>query len=336
MSKVLTISIAAYNMEQFIARCLDSFCGCKNLDSLEIIVNDNGATDQTDRIVQAYVDQYPDVFHLIKRKVNGNYGAVLNTAIQIATGKYFKLVDGDDWVDPDALDHLIDVLRNTNADVVINNYCNVYSNGTKLIDVHGNHKYGVLYTFDTLKSFNPYQMHAVTVRLEQYRKHMTSVSENKVYVDNEYILQVFMAVDSFLFMKEAIYQHRLGRPGQGTSLETIYSHLEDVSYVGENLFDIYTKSDHTAWGKGKKKWLLYFMEKEYRWVLGYFTLTQKCDKDWALNSFLSNVNRKYGKIINGFYLGIYRLLLINFFIGIKILRELKKIKYTYITKYHRL
>ena len=170
MSKILSVSVAAYNMENFIGECLNSFCMCKNLNLMEIIVNDNGSTDRTDQIVQLYVDKYPDVFHLIKRKINGHYGAVLNTAIQNATGEYFKLVDGDDWVNAEALDHLIEVLKNTEADVVINNYRRVYPEHVDFGDLQKEHDCNMVYTFETIGRFQMYPMHGITVRLDKYKK----------------------------------------------------------------------------------------------------------------------------------------------------------------------
>lgn len=332
MRKILSVSVAAYNMENFIEECLNSFCMCKNLNLMEIIVNDNGSTDRTDQIVQLYVDQYPDVFHLIKRKVNGNYGAVLNTAMQIATGKYFKLVDGDDWVNAGALDHLIEVLKNTEADVVINNYRRVYPDHVDFVELQREHDCNTVYTFETIGRFQIYTMHGITVRLDKYKKEMIPISENKVYVDNEFVLQVFMAVDSFLFLKDDVYQHRVGRSEQFTSINAIYSYLDDVAFVGERLFYIYITANHKTWTKAKGKWLFNYMEKAYRWVLSWYTLVQKSDKDLRLQKFLIEVEQKYGNITKHFSLGVYRLLSINFGAGMRLIRTLKWIKYTYITK----
>lgn len=332
MKKILSVSVAAYNMEQFIEECLNSFCKCKNLNLMEIIVNDNGSTDRTDQIVQAYVDQYPDVFHLIKRKVNGNYGAVLNTAIQIATGKYFKLIDGDDWVNAEALDNLIEVLKTTEVDVVINNYQRVYPDHIVFVDLRREHDCNTVYTFETIGRYQIYTMHGITVRLDKYKKQMRPISENKVYVDNEFVLQVFMAIDSFLFLQDDVYQHRVGRSEQFTSIIAIYAYLDDVAFVGENLFYIYANASHEKWTGAKEKWLLNYMEKTYRWVLSWYTLVQQSDKDWRLQRFLIEIEQKYGNITKYFSLGIYRLLLINFRVGMRLIRALKGVKYTYITK----
>lgn len=332
MSKILSVSVAAYNMENFIEECLNSFCMCKNLNLMEIIVNDNGSTDRTDQIVQLYVDQYPDVFRLIKRKVNGHYGAVLNTAMQIATGKYFKLVDGDDWVNAEALDHLIEVLKTTEADVVINNYQRVYPEHIDFVDLQKKHDSNIVYTFDTIGEFQNYTMHGITVRLDKYKKYMKPISENMGYVDNEFVLQVFMAIDSFLFLKNAVYQQRIGRVGQSTSLKAIYLYLDDVAFVGENLLHIYVSANHRNWTKAKENWLLNYMATEYRWVLSWYTLVQKNDKDLGLKIFLRETQKKYGNIVKNVPLGIYRILAINFEVGMRLIRTLKWIKYTYITK----
>lgn len=331
MKKILTISVAAYNMESFIAECLDSFCKCKNLDSLEVIVNDNGATDGTARIVQTYVDRYPDVFQLVTRESNGHYGAVLNSAIQMATGKYFKLVDGDDWVDAEALDKLIDFLKSTDVDAVINNYQSVYPEYVKINDLIGKYNCNINYTFESLKEFQFYPMHGLTVRLDRYRKYMKPISEHRGYVDNEFVLQVMMAINSFAFLREAVYQHRLGRAGQSVSVNSIYKNLSDVIFEGEKLFSLYASFDRKNWTMAKRRYLSAFMEQEYRWVLGWCTLVPQNNKDYLLKIFLHNIQEQYGEVIKGFHLGIYQILLLNFNMGVWAIRNLKKIKYTYLS-----
>ena len=96
MSKLLTVSIAAYNAEKTIEKCLNSFLGCKHLIDLEILVINDGSSDSTADIVSAYEKQYPYSIRLINKE-NGGHGSTINKGIEIATGKYFELMDGDDY-----------------------------------------------------------------------------------------------------------------------------------------------------------------------------------------------------------------------------------------------
>ena len=95
MSKVLTVSIAAYNMESYIRQTLNSLIVPEILEKIEVLVVDDGGTDGTLAIAKEYETKYPITFHAI-HKENGGYGSVINKSIELATGKYFKQLDGDD------------------------------------------------------------------------------------------------------------------------------------------------------------------------------------------------------------------------------------------------
>ena len=126
MSKLLTISIAAYNVEKTIEKCLDSFLPCRHLSDLEILVINDGSTDHTAEIVSGYEKRYPGIYLI--NKENGGHGSTINKSLSLSTGKFYKVIDGDDWVDSVELDKLCDCLESTEAELVINDYMEVYPN----------------------------------------------------------------------------------------------------------------------------------------------------------------------------------------------------------------
>lgn len=84
MKKILTVSIAAYNVEKYIEECLIPFYNEKIVDALEIFIIDDGGTDNTMKIAKKYADEYPDTFKLIHKK-NGGWGSTVNYGIEHAT-----------------------------------------------------------------------------------------------------------------------------------------------------------------------------------------------------------------------------------------------------------
>ena len=96
-NKLLTISIAAYNVEQYLKKCLDSFIEPSIMSQLEVLIVNDGSKDSTLEIAREYEKKYPDTFKAID-KPNGGHGSTINTAIENATGKYFKVIDSDDCV----------------------------------------------------------------------------------------------------------------------------------------------------------------------------------------------------------------------------------------------
>ena len=89
MEKILSVSIASYNVEKFIRKALDSCCIPEIMDRLEVIVVNDGSTDSTLEIAREYETKYPETFRVIDKK-NGGYGSTVNASIRVAAGRYFR------------------------------------------------------------------------------------------------------------------------------------------------------------------------------------------------------------------------------------------------------
>lgn len=83
--KILTISIAAYNVQQYLDKLLASLVAPEVLDDLEVLVIDDGSADKTADIALKYVKRYPESFRLI-RKENGGWGSTVNCGIRTSKG----------------------------------------------------------------------------------------------------------------------------------------------------------------------------------------------------------------------------------------------------------
>ena len=131
MDKLLTIVIPAYNVEDYIERCLDSFIDKELLEMVEILVIDDGGKDKTLKIVkEKYANKYKEVIIPI-HKENGGHGSVINYGIENAKGKYFKVVDGDDWINAKELISVLKRIKNEDVDVVFSNYIKEYKYDNK-------------------------------------------------------------------------------------------------------------------------------------------------------------------------------------------------------------
>ena len=94
MKKLLTVVVPAYNAQGYIQKTLDSLCGESTRNELEVIVVDDGSTDQTGAIADQYQVRFPDTVVVI-HKANGGHGSGVNCGIRHATGAYFKIVRHD-------------------------------------------------------------------------------------------------------------------------------------------------------------------------------------------------------------------------------------------------
>ena len=119
--KILTVIIPAYNVGEYLAQTLDSLVIPSINDKLEILIVDDGSVDDTRTIACKYCQKYPESMVYIYKQ-NGGHGSTINTGVKRATGKYLKILDGDDWVHKSALEALVHFLEDCSTDVVLTGY----------------------------------------------------------------------------------------------------------------------------------------------------------------------------------------------------------------------
>ena len=228
--KILSVSIASYNVEAYLEECLESFVNSKIMDDLEVLVIDDGSSDSSPEIAQWYVDKFPDTFRLI-RKENGGHGSTINKGIEVASGKYFKVVDGDDWVNTGNLIRLVEKLKTVDSDIVATNYtwinCETKLPEKRQEDPFRDLEYGREYRFDEIADRTIIDMHAMAVKTELLREMNEKIDEHTFYVDVEYILFPIPYVKTVLFLEEDVYQYRLGMPGQSMSIKKMQKNLKN-------------------------------------------------------------------------------------------------------------
>ena len=118
MCKVSVI-IPAYNTEAYMANCLKSLLE-QTLTEIEVIVVDDGSTDDTLQVLREYEERYPAVLRVF-HKENGGQASARNLGLKHAQGEYLAFVDSDDWVAPEMYEMMYEKAKKENADVVICN-----------------------------------------------------------------------------------------------------------------------------------------------------------------------------------------------------------------------
>ena len=103
--KLLSFAIPCYNSKDYMEHCIESIL--PGGDDVEIIIVDDGSKDETAAIADRYAAEYPDIVKAVHQE-NGGHGQAVNTGLKNATGKYFKVVDSDDWVDLDSYKKILD------------------------------------------------------------------------------------------------------------------------------------------------------------------------------------------------------------------------------------
>ncbi|MCR4745362.1 MAG: glycosyltransferase family 2 protein [Lachnospiraceae bacterium] len=248
-NKILTISVAAYNAEKFLEKCLKSFINSSVLDYLEIIIVNDGSKDSTMKIAREYEEKYPNSIRVIDKE-NGGHGSTINASIANASGKYFKVVDSDDWVEKDGIERLVECLKDTDADLVLNPFYEVYVDSEKkeLVNLFNPSEENSfadnrVYDLEVIAGKFDIQMHMATYKTCILRKIDQKIDEHCFYVDAEYILYPIPFVKTVQMLNIPVYDYLLGNEGQSVNIKQLIKnrnqHLTVVKHIGE----YYLKAD---------------------------------------------------------------------------------------------
>ena len=243
MSKILSVSIAAYNAEAFIKECLDSLLVESVIDDLEVLVINDGSMDQTPVLVQKYVDLYPQTFVLVNKE-NGGWGSTVNKGMELATGKYFKLLDSDDRFYTENLESYIEQLKNTDVDLILTPY-GIFDDETG--EIYRMERYAfknkVRYNYPKIADRMELQMHTMTVKREVIQRSGIKILKNCFYTDVQYVLELSCFIRSMLYFDKPIYCYRFGRNGQSCSMEGYKKHHTDHKRVTKYLMRYFTVNE---------------------------------------------------------------------------------------------
>lgn len=119
MDKCVSVIVPVYKTEQYLKRCLDSLIN-QTYNNLEIILIDDGTPDNAGKICDEYAlkDSRIKVIH----QKNSGQSVARNNAIEMATGDYYCFVDSDDYVAPDLIERLYQLIKEYNSDIAVVDY----------------------------------------------------------------------------------------------------------------------------------------------------------------------------------------------------------------------
>lgn len=123
----ISIIVPVYNRENCIEKCIDSICN-QTYDNVEIIIVDDGSTDNSGKICDSYGEKDHRI-HVLHQE-NQGVSAARNAGIHKATGKYIQFVDSDDTVVQTMCEKLIKRQKETDAELIICGY-NLYKGNSK-------------------------------------------------------------------------------------------------------------------------------------------------------------------------------------------------------------
>lgn len=243
--KFLTVCVPVYNTECYLDRCLLSLASSPCADQLEVIIVNDGSTDSSREIALAYQERYPAIFSLVDKE-NGGHGSTINTALDRATGIYFRVLDSDDWVDGENLAKLIDKMRTEGlwADLVSANYHQVFAESGSTIEIEKKApiKDYVLHDFANADFSKEYfSIHSMMIATELLRAADFRITEHAYYVDVEYMLCAIPYVHTVMFAPEHIYRYAVGNSEQSINPDVFVSRYDHHDRVIRRMVDYYSR-----------------------------------------------------------------------------------------------
>ncbi len=115
MYPLISVIIPVYNIEDYVAECINSVLH-QSYDNLEIIVIDDGSTDNSREIIRHFCES--DARIKLIEQDNCGVSRARNVGIKYATGQYIMFVDGDDWLESDSILQLFTIARQSGAEIV--------------------------------------------------------------------------------------------------------------------------------------------------------------------------------------------------------------------------
>jgi len=238
-NKIISISIAAYNIEKYVKHTLDSFIIPEIMDKLEVIVVNDGSKDSTSELAGIYSDKYPGTFKIVDKE-NGGYGSTINVSSQIASGKYFKTIDGDDWVDREGMIALVHYLEKSDDDIVVTDFARVSDkNGRMTETIFDAIKYEVSMSFEEAYRGQELYMQGLAIKTELLKRLKLSITEHCFYTDIEYILTPVPCIRTISFLNQIVYMYRIAVNEQSMSVAGKKKHIDEQLKVFNKMLQYY-------------------------------------------------------------------------------------------------
>lgn len=244
--KLLTVAIPCYNSQDYMEHAVET--ALVGGDDVEILLVDDGSTDNTGKIADELQEKYPAIIRVIHQE-NGGHGSAVNTGLAHATGLYYKVLDSDDWFDREAFLKVIDVLRGfaeeaSGVDMLLANY--VYEKPSlhkhKVIRYDGVFPENRVFTWSDVKRFKVSQnilMHSVIYRTKMLRDCQLELPKHTFYVDNIFVYHPLPFVKKMYYVNADLYRYFIGREDQSVNERVMIGRIDQQIKVNKLMIDAY-------------------------------------------------------------------------------------------------
>lgn len=262
--KYISFAIPSYNSQEYMSHAIESIL--VGGEDVEIIIVNDGSSDDTSKIAHEYEEKYPTIIKAVDKE-NGGHGDAVNSGLTHATGKYFKVVDSDDWVDKEALKKILDAVKgfvdaDSPVDMVISNYVyeKVGMKHKKVIRYDNVLPQNQIFRWDDIGRFRLDQyilMHSVIYRTEMLKLCQLELPKHTFYVDNIYVYYPLPHVRTLYYLNVDFYRYFIGREDQSVNEKVMIGRIDQQLFVTKRMIEMYELRMITS--KKLRKYMLNYL-----------------------------------------------------------------------------
>ena len=242
---LVTFVVPCYNSAAYMSRGIDSLLAANH--PVQIILVNDGSRDHTLDIANSYAARFSNI-EVIDQQ-NANWGGCINRGLAAAQGRYFKVLDSDDWFDADVLQRVLDELSylqeaGTAPDLFVTNY--VYDRVTESHKhVIGYSRYmpeGRVFSWSELGHAGLDQrimIHASWFKTAVLRESGMKLPEGVFYMDSHLVLHPLPYVKTLYYLNCNAYHYLIGREGQSVNVEVVKARIDQQLFATRLAIDDY-------------------------------------------------------------------------------------------------
>lgn len=267
----LSIIVTAYNIECFIADCLDTILN-QSLRDIEIIVVDDGSCDATPAIIREYAARDARIRPILfEANTIGGVASAANAGLDAATGEYIGFADGDDLYGPTMFEKLYEAVAATNADLAMCQYLELNDQNGEYLEPAERRRWldvvGTQYV-ELTEATRPRFLKFIAVPWRKiYRRRL--IEDNKLrfpigdyfYEDNPFHWFSIITAKSIVLVPEVLCYHRIARVGQTMSVANeglfrIFQHHETIhNWLKERGAESVYCTELLGWAVSQLEWI---------------------------------------------------------------------------------
>ena len=262
--KLLSIAIPCYNSEAYMEKCIESLL--IGGEDVEILIVDDGSSDRTAEIADAYAEKYPTIVRAIHQE-NGGHGEAVNAGIRNAKGLYFKVVDSDDWVSAEAYREILKTLEELirgpkTVDLLISNF--VYdkqgAKRKKIMQYRHCLPSNEVFGWDSVHMHRGKYllMHSMIYRTKLLHECRLELPKHTFYVDNLFAFEPLPYVQNMYYLDVNFYRYFIGRDDQSVNEKVMITRIDQQIRVNKLMIDVLHRNRPT--NRNLRAYLLTYLD----------------------------------------------------------------------------